>query len=75
MRLALVSAMPMLLAACATTHDYNGPVFPYRGTSYIQASWARMSVQETWERCMGEVQSGRFVNHYYCMKANGYESM
>ena len=75
MRFTLTSCIVLLLAACATTYDYKGPVFPYKGSNYIQASWARMGVQEVWERCMGEVQSGRFVNHYSCMKANGYEEM
>lgn len=75
MRLLLASLTIALFAACATTYDYQGPIQGYRGNRYIQASWARMGVQEAYERCMGEVQSLRFASHYLCMKANGYEQM
>jgi hypothetical protein len=68
----------LIVTGCSSaprTYDFNGPVVSYKRDRYIQASWARLSVQEVWERCMGEVQSFRYINHYLCMKANGYEEM
>ena len=68
-------ALVLMLHGCSTgprQYDFHGPTVFYK-RYYIQAPWTRLGVQEAYERCAVEVQSFRVINHYLCMKANGYE--
>lgn len=65
----------LVVAGCSgpRVYDYQGPWVSYKDRNYIKASWASVGVQESYERCRNEVQSLRYLSHFLCMKANGYE--
>jgi hypothetical protein len=76
-----VTMVLMLTAGCVgcgpTIPDYVGPRVSYKGSTFIQASWAQQPVQAAYESCMYEIWQPPigFKNLTSCMKAKGFEEV